>query len=224
MSNWRTFEQDIGEFVGHFGYEGEVTKASGDGGTDVIAKRGNRTVAIQCKLYQGSVGSKAVQMLLAAQRLYGATDFILITTGKFTREALELGRKADVRMIGGKEVLQVCREKSLLLHSATFLITPNSVFPLSDSEHLVGRGDGCQIPLCDIHVSGRHAVFTRRGLHVAVSDLGSTNGTKLNGQRLHPGKHHWLKYGDELEFGNVRCRLVMYKNEGLAPPVVSLIP
>lgn len=220
MSNWRTFELDIGEFVSHFGYQGEVTKASGDGGTDVIAKRGDRTVAIQCKMYQGSVGSKAVQLLLAAQRLYGATDFILITTGKFTKAALDMGRQADVRMIGGNEVLKVCRDKSLLLRSSTFLLTPGWTFSLEDNNYMVGRDSNCKIPLGDIHVSSRHAILTRRGLHLSVCDEGSTNGTKLNGQRLSPGKHHWLKYGDEIEFASVRCRLAMQKKEILTPPVL----
>lgn len=220
MADWRMFEKDVGQLVELFGYKAEVTKASGDGGVDVMARRGDRTVAIQCKLYQGRVGVKAVIEVAASQRLHGATDCILLTTGMFTKDALKLGRQGDVKMIGGPEILTLCKQKRIVLRSASFLVTSTTAYQLSEPEQMVGRQG--PLILSDIRVSGLHAKIVRNGLNLGVIDQNSTNGTKLNGERLTPGKTYRLGYGDELEFAHIRCKVSMYKSEVLAPPVKVL--
>lgn len=57
-------------------------------------------------------------------------------------------------------------------------------FPLTDAEATVGRAPGCAVLLDDPTVSSRHASLTRRGDKVVLDDLGSRNGTLLNGRRL----------------------------------------
>ena len=52
---------------------------------------------------------------------------------------------------------------------------------------IVGRNEDVDLrfdPLQDLNVSGRHAAFTPSEDHWFVQDLGSLNGTFLNGQRL----------------------------------------
>lgn len=53
-----------------------------------------------------------------------------------------------------------------------------------DGELLVGRGDKCQIVVSDAYASQVHARFFRRGDQVMVEDMGSTNGTYLNRQKV----------------------------------------
>lgn len=67
-------------------------------------------------------------------------------------------------------------------------------------ELTVGRGGGCGIVLADdSFVSTVHARVFRRDGEVWVEDLGSRNGTLLNGQALvHPSP---LRRGDQLQFG-----------------------
>jgi hypothetical protein len=52
-------------------------------------------------------------------------------------------------------------------------------------------------------VSREHACIFRRGSGVEVEDLGSTNGTLLNGQRLDPYIPEILKDGDQLQLGKL---------------------
>jgi hypothetical protein len=65
----------------------------------------------------------------------------------------------------------------------------------------VGRLPECDITVVDPNVSRRHAEIQSRGDGFVVVDLGSTNGTRVNGVRVTERELH---DGDELGFGNVR--------------------
>jgi len=49
---------------------------------------------------------------------------------------------------------------------------------------LVGRGDDCELRIDHKSVSKRHCVLVKTDGLVLVRDLGSTNGTRVNGQRV----------------------------------------
>lgn len=72
---------------------------------------------------------------------------------------------------------------------------------LRGDEVIVGRLAECQIQLNDANVSRRHAAFIRLDEGWAISDLGSTNGTRLNGQ---PVERARLADGDVVEIGLTR--------------------
>jgi pSer/pThr/pTyr-binding forkhead associated (FHA) protein len=71
---------------------------------------------------------------------------------------------------------------------------------LVDREATIGRAPECAILLQDGFVSHRHARVFRRGGRVWIEDLGSTNGTLLNGERLR--RPAALTPGDRLTIGN----------------------
>ena len=58
-------------------------------------------------------------------------------------------------------------------------------------------------------VSRRHCKIHQRGSTYLVEDVGSANGTFLNGQRLTPYLPHVLKDGDELQMGTVKLQVVL---------------
>lgn len=74
------------------------------------------------------------------------------------------------------------------------------------TESVLGRDPArCHVLLGDPEVSGRHA---RLAVHpdgtLVVEDLGSTNGTEVNGRRIVPGTPRPLAVGDEVVLGRVR--------------------
>ena len=69
---------------------------------------------------------------------------------------------------------------------------------LSGNRVLIGRSRDCDVTLDDPNVSRRHAELRREGGSWVVADLGSTNGVKINGRRVH---EHELAAGDEITLG-----------------------
>ena len=67
------------------------------------------------------------------------------------------------------------------------------------NELTIGRADKCSLVLDDAYVSQMHARIYPRGEQVVVEDLGSTNGTYLNRQRLTSPAE--LQRGDQVKIG-----------------------
>ncbi len=63
----------------------------------------------------------------------------------------------------------------------------------------LGRSRQCDVVLSDPNVSRQHAEIRPRGGSWVLSDLGSTNGTLLNGRRI--DRPEVVKRGDEIELG-----------------------
>ena len=58
-------------------------------------------------------------------------------------------------------------------------------------------------------VSRRHCKIHQGGATYLVEDIGSANGTFLNGRRLTPYLPHVLKHGDELQLGRVKLKVII---------------
>lgn len=81
---------------------------------------------------------------------------------------------------------------------------PGAVFAL-DAVTTLGRDLGSSVVLDDPYASAQHAVLTFRGRGWFVEDLGSTNGTHVNGAPV--AGVAMLGYGDEVQIGEIRLRL-----------------
>ena len=83
--------------------------------------------------------------------------------------------------------------------------TPRLALPRGRCQVTIGRALDCDCVLADPTVSRRHARLRRRGGRWLLTDLGSTNGTRLNGWRL--AEEVELRAGDRVSFGRVRYRI-----------------
>lgn len=70
---------------------------------------------------------------------------------------------------------------------------------------IVGRNSGADIVIGAGYVSGRHARFSLMGQNLFVEDLGSTNGTAVNGQFINEPTA--LRNGDTVNVGDVAIRV-----------------
>ncbi len=80
---------------------------------------------------------------------------------------------------------------------------------------LVGRSAACVLRTDDRHVSGEHASLIWTGEGWEIRDLGSRNGTFVNGERLAPGVPRRLALGEGIGFGSEATAWVAVD---LAPP------
>jgi pSer/pThr/pTyr-binding forkhead associated (FHA) protein len=69
---------------------------------------------------------------------------------------------------------------------------------------LFGRHEECDVQLNSKKISRRHCVLAQVGDQLVVRDLGSTNGVRVNGQRVAEGH---LRTGDELQVGNFKYQV-----------------
>ena len=77
------------------------------------------------------------------------------------------------------------------------------VFP--SGEYVIGRGDECHIRPNSSWVSRQHCILHVGDDGIHLKDLGSTNGTLVNGRRIM--SEHYLNDGDDVQIGPLVFRL-----------------
>ncbi|CAE7167733.1 KIF13B [Symbiodinium necroappetens] len=90
-------------------------------------------------------------------------------------------------------------------HVYGYLRTQGVVYQLEEVETSIGRGEECSLQLDGKGISRMHARLTFAGRRPQLLDLGSSNGTFVNGLRLKPNIAHDLKHGDVVRFAQARC-------------------
>lgn len=106
---------------------------------------------------------------------------------------------AVVVEFGGKEVLRV---------------------PLKGPSMVIGRDPSTDVHLDNRALSRRHAQIEKRGAAIWVRDLGSQNGTYVNGERI--GEPRPLAGGDVIEVGRYRVMLEGVEEARADTPVLTL--
>ena len=113
-------------------------------------------------------------------------------------------------------------QKELDTWASLHLLDSGQILPLGDrTDFTLGRVSEAQPIMPDIDltpyqayangVSRLHAVLKREGNRVFVMDLGSSNGTYLNGKRLTPNVEQTLNHGDMLSLGKLKIQILLRK-------------
>lgn len=96
------------------------------------------------------------------------------------------------------------REAGGGIGAGTLVMPSGERMPMTGRVITVGRLPDASISLNDANVSRRHAEFRALGTSFVVVDLGSTNGTKVNGIRING--EQVLNEGDIISFGGTHIR------------------
>lgn len=89
------------------GYDVSGTPATGDQGADMILAKSGVKIAVQAKRFTSNVGNKAVQEVTSARQYYSCKEAWVVTNSKFTKAAMELAHKCNVRLIDGQELSEL---------------------------------------------------------------------------------------------------------------------
>ena len=103
---WKEFELLVGEAFRQKGYKvTELGGAGPDGGVDLLLAKGGETTLVQCKQWKAfKVGVEVVRELYGLMAAKGAANGIVVTSGRFTKDAQEFARGRNVRLIAGDEL------------------------------------------------------------------------------------------------------------------------
>src|SRR4051794_10308952 len=75
---------------------------------------------------------------------------------------------------------------------------PVDIYPFT-----IGRARECHLVVDHSQVSRLHARLELEHEQIAITDLNSTNGTFVNGERLPPGLPRKLRAGDKISFAQI---------------------
>lgn len=109
--SWREFERLLAEAFRREGYAVEPGGGSApDGGVDLRLFREGRLVLVQCKHWKvWKVGVKVVRELRGVVSSEGADGGIVVTSGKFSADAVDFARTSGIRLVDGEELLLLIR-------------------------------------------------------------------------------------------------------------------
>ncbi len=99
---------------------------------------------------------------------------------------------------GYKFIAPVTRAHRATTH-ALFIVHRHQEYPLPEGDHIIGRGQDVAVHLYTPLMSRHHARIRVRGNQLTLEDLGSKNGTLVNGERVNGTVE--LHSGDSIHVG-----------------------
>ena len=103
---WQEFELLVGEAFRQKGFKvRELGGAGPDGGVDLVLTKGGENFLVQCKQWKAfKVGVDVVRQLYGVMAAKGATGGFVVTSGKFTADALEFAGGRNVTLVDGGQL------------------------------------------------------------------------------------------------------------------------
>ncbi len=104
------YEEFCAEQLRVAGWDARTTGRSRDFGADVIAKHGNRTLVLECKLHSAPIGSPTVKKTVGARTHYRANLAAVVSSSGFTNDAKKAGRTTGVHLLHHEELREWARK------------------------------------------------------------------------------------------------------------------
>jgi Holliday junction resolvasome RuvABC ATP-dependent DNA helicase subunit len=93
------FEEFILNLFGELGYRVEKTLGTGDDGIDLLLRKNNQSIAVQCQPWDAPIGEPTVQNFHAALMGTAAQSGYLVTTGTFTSRAYSFAQGKPIQLL-----------------------------------------------------------------------------------------------------------------------------
>jgi restriction system protein len=100
------FEKYIAARLRQNGWRVLMTPVTGDYGVDLIAKKGDQRIAVQCKRYSKPIGISAVQQVVSGAMHHDCTGSLVVSNQEFTKAAKQLAQTHNCRLVGRSELPQ----------------------------------------------------------------------------------------------------------------------
>lgn len=176
--SWQDFELLVGEAFRLQGYS--VTESGGggaDGGVDLVLTRGGEKHLVQCKQWRAfRVGVDVVRELYGVMASKGAAGGFVVTSGRFTDDAIRFASGRNVELIDGPNLHGLIQQAQASGRSGTAPSTPATVrHPPTPS---ATSTPSC--PLCSTRMILRKA---RRGANAGGEFWGCTEYPACKGTR-----------------------------------------
>ena len=173
----------------------------------------NRAVGVR-----GVIVPNAFAFALAPADMERFSSFAEALTRELADAAREHARNEDYGFMGPIEITLAAepslgsgvflvsgevREAPGGMEVGSIVLPDGSRVTVGEETLVIGRMADCDVAVRDEGVSRRHAEIRRQGNEIVVVDLGSMNGTKVNGAGI---RQHRLHDGDEITVGSSRLR------------------
>jgi restriction system protein len=109
---WKEFEFMVAEAYRRQGYAVDFSFGKGaDGGVDLVLRKEGRVSFVQCKQWKVfSVGAPVVREQFGIMTAERADEVIIVTSGKFTREAETFAQGKPINLVDGPHLLELVRQ------------------------------------------------------------------------------------------------------------------
>lgn len=106
---WRELEKLMVPLYQKLGYQVRLCGgAGGDGGIDLILHRRRRCILVQCKHWRNvNVGVAVIRELRGVMATHRTDAGIVVTTGKFSKAAIEYAGSNNIELVNGYELLKM---------------------------------------------------------------------------------------------------------------------
>jgi restriction system protein len=170
---WQQFERLVGEAFRLQGYQVIETGGGGaDGGVDLVLTRDGEKHLVQCKQWRAfKVGVDVVRELYGVMAAKGAAGGFVVTSGRFTDEAVAFAQGRNVRLLDGPKLhglLQQARQAAA------------ADVPSTSPSEVAGPGSIPSCPVCSRHMTRRLA---RKGFNAGRAFWGCTGYPTCKGTR-----------------------------------------
>ena len=114
-TGWKDFEYLVAEAFRRQGYAVDYSLGRGaDGGVDITLQKDGRKSLVQCKQWKVfSVGAPVIREMFGLMTAERADESIIVTTGKFTRDAQSFAKGKPIKLVDGPMLLALVQSVQL---------------------------------------------------------------------------------------------------------------